>query len=218
MTNTIEQTKREMYRSFIDLQRQLIQENIPSLALGKCVSMGQFEAALEAHLEELRKAMVTINESTVRCTQASAGTFVDLAARVATLTEERDELRNKLQAQQMASATSADVIRGLREELQSLRMERAVLGSTSGPRLQENASGERTDAYTLGFNGAGKCSNPFAINTIERLHWNDGANDALRCSVVVDPAQIERNRKAAIAQVEGFRSGQVCGSNGSAYP
>lgn len=170
MTNAIEQTKREMY-GFLDEVKQVIDGGgVPR------ISMPLFESSLEAHLEELRKAMVTINESAVRCAQASSGSFVDLAARVATLTEERDELRNKLQAQQMASATSAEIISGLRKDL----FEARSFDTGAMQRVQpQNATSERTDAYTLGFNGSGKCSNPFPINTMERLHWNDGANEKL---------------------------------------
>lgn len=189
MTNAIEQTKREMYGALASLKGRVdINYSVKDILRG----VDEFEGLLEDHLEELRKAMVTINESTVRCAQASAGSFVDLEARVATLTEERDELRNKLQAQQMASATSAEIISGLRKDLFEARsfdtgaMQRVQAGNTSS---------DRTDAYTLGFNGAGKCSNPFPTNTIERLHWNDGANDA--------KAETEDRRRPAI---DAFRS------------
>lgn len=104
--------------------------------------VGDFEEKMEAHLEALRK---------------------DRASLIA----DRDAARNQLQALQMASQTAAEVIRGLRSELEESR---------------ETTAGEvkaKTDPYTLGFNGAGKCSCPFPINTIERLHWMDGAREKL---------------------------------------
>lgn len=120
----------------------------------------KLESALEDHLEELRK---------------------DRAA----VAEERDTMRNQLQALQMASSTAAEVIRGLRRELEEAR--EGVTAADAKPKAG-NASCERMDAHTMGFNGAGKCSNPFPTNTVERLHWNDGANDAKEAE-----AKIRRN-------------------------
>jgi len=185
MTNAIEQTKRAYAQAMHDMTHHA--SSCGPSTLGRLRTL---EDATEEHLEELRK---------------------DRAA----IAEERDTMRNQLQALQMASSTAAEVIRGLHRELEEARE-----GVTAADAKTESgsASSERMDAYTMGFNSAGKSYNPFSINTIERLHWNDGANDALRCGVIVDTAQMERNRKAALAQVEGFRSGQVCGSNGSAFP
>jgi hypothetical protein len=187
MTNAIEQTKREMWESIANAKGRIsINYSVKDMMRG----VEEFEGLLEDHLEELRK---------------------DRAA----VAEERDTMRNQLQALQMASSTAAEVIRGLRRELEEAR---EGVSAADAKAEAGSASSERMDAYTMGLNDAGKCSNPFPTNTIERLHWNDGANDALRCGVIVDTAQMERNRKAALTQVEGFRSGQVCGSNGSAFP
>lgn len=147
MTNAVEQTKREMYDALANLKGRIgINYSIKDMLRGA----DEFEHALEAHLEELRK---------------------DRAA----IAEERDTMRNQLQALQMASSTAAEVIRGLRRELEEARE-----GVTAADIREEagNAYSEPVDAYTHGFIGAGKCSNPFPINTVERLHWNDGANEA----------------------------------------
>lgn len=116
MTNAIEQTGRMMY-----FELALIRRSVKNSRTLRSSDIDQFEDKLEAHLEELRKGMVACNESTVKCAQHSAEAFVDLESRLSTMTEERDTLRNKLQALQMASSTAAEVICGLRSELEEAR-------------------------------------------------------------------------------------------------
>jgi len=106
-------------------------------------------------------------------------TVIDnLYERIIKLTEERDDIRNRLQAFEMASQTSAEIIKGLREELKALKSVSSERGDMLAQDSTENASSAKTDPYTLGYGSLGKCSNPFPINTVERLHWNDGHRDA----------------------------------------
>lgn len=95
------------------------------------------------------------------------------------LKDERDVLRNRLQAFEMASQTSAEIIKGLREELKGFKSVSGCMSGTSAQDSKENASSAKTDPYTLGYSSVGKCSNPFPINTVERLHWNDGYREAM---------------------------------------
>jgi len=144
MTNAIEQTRREMYESFIGVK-----------AYSGCKALVDlFETRLEAHLEALRNGQCV-------------------------LIAERDTLRNRIQAFEMASQTSAEVIKGLREELKGFRYSFKCVSGTSAQDSTENAASAKTDPYTLGYSSVGKCSNPFPINTVERLHWNDGARDRM---------------------------------------
>lgn len=105
----------------------------------------EFETALEGYLESLRQDRAKI-------------------------IEERDELRNKHQALQMASQTAAEVIRGLRSELLEARECNATASASEAPQS------EFKDVYHLGFNSIGKPC-PFPCGTIERLHWMDGSRD-----------------------------------------
>lgn len=100
------------------------------------------------------------------------------------LKDERDVLRNRLQAFEMASQTSAEIIKGLREELRSLKSVSSGSGSIPAQDSKENASSAKTDPYTLGYSSVGKCSNPFPINTVERLHWENGHVDRMKSMTV----------------------------------
>lgn len=88
MTTEIEKTKRQMYA---DIKR--FESMVGSTRLFKT-----FQDSLEAHLEELRKAMVRINESTVACAHHSAESFLDLETRLSAMTEERDQIQQRLHA------------------------------------------------------------------------------------------------------------------------
>lgn len=68
----------------------------------------------------------------------------------------------------------------------------------------ENVASEAPDPYMMGYRSAGRTCNPFPINTIERLHWNDGANDSRG-----------RINQSAVRQEEGLWSGSI-GCNGQA--
>lgn len=92
MTNAIEQTKREMY----DALRGINNYAKMNCHVSVVKLLKDFSEPLEAHLEALRQDRAKI-------------------------IEDRDELRNKHQALQMASQTAADVIRGLRSELLEAR-------------------------------------------------------------------------------------------------
>lgn len=84
-------------------------------------SLPKFECCLEAHLEELRKDRAVV-------------------------AEERDTMRNQLQALQMASSTAAEVIRGLRRELEEAR---EGVTAADGKIEAGNASSELVDANAL---------------------------------------------------------------------
>lgn len=150
MTNAIEQTRREMY-TWLRWIKDCLE---PCKETGVKNTGVAFDEALECHLEELRKE---------KCA----------------LLSERDTLRNRLQAFEMASQTSAEIIKGLREELRSLKSVSNRSGSIPAQDSKENASSAKTDPYTLGYSSVGKCSNPFPINTAEYLHWDAGARAAL---------------------------------------
>lgn len=114
MTKTTEELKREMYGQLKDLKKL-------SDSQASFQAVEAMENSLEAYLEELRKAMVTINESTVSCAQHSAEAFVDLEARLASMTEERNELRNKLQAFEFANRSAAELLSEALREPSGLR-------------------------------------------------------------------------------------------------
>lgn len=175
MTNAIEQARREMYEALASMKGRIeINYSIKDMQRGA----DEFEHALEAHLEALRLR----NEAQRQIIEDAGGTN-ELSYRLSAMAEERDTLRNKIQAMEMASQTSAEVIGVLREELRETR--KSALGEKWSRMVAEmlypnkNASSERTDPYKLGFGSVGKCSNPFPTNTIERLHWNDGYRDAM---------------------------------------
>lgn len=118
MINAIEGTKRNMFKALEDLKGRIgINYSIKDMLRG----VDELENSLEEHLEELRKAMVTINESTVRCAQHSAGAFLDLETRLARMTEERDSIRNKLQAFEFANRSAAELLSDALREPSGLR-------------------------------------------------------------------------------------------------
>lgn len=96
MTNAIEQTKREMYRAISIIRETPYHGSGARYFSVPEYVLDNFEGHLEAHLESMRQ---------------------DRAA----VAEERDTMRNQLQALQMASSTAAEVIRGLRRELDEVR-------------------------------------------------------------------------------------------------
>lgn len=111
MTNAIEQTRREMYKNLESHRIQCRQWYASEQ------TMKFFEESLEAHLEELRKGLVALE----RRNDSQYESINILQPRLEVMTEERDTLRNKLQALKMASSTAAEVIRGLRSELEEAR-------------------------------------------------------------------------------------------------
>ena len=136
MTNAIEQTRREMYEALKKV----------NACFGDTLPMAKLESAMEAHLEELRKAMVAGNAVIVDCAQHSAESFIALESRAASLTEERDTLRNRIQVLEMASETKAEVIRGLMGDVSALKESLNNAGATTHQESAENASGAITDA------------------------------------------------------------------------
>lgn len=178
MSNAIEQARRKMYEHIEALEFAL--RNNP-----KPILFGNIEQALVAYLEELRKDR-KFCEDAVALSEAKA----------AKSKEECDTLRDRLKAFEAAIQTSAEIIKGLRAELDGASygenctihqdeqasknaMANSLLDAvtlTQGAR--GNTSSAKTDPYTLGYSSVGKCSNPFPINTVERLHWYDGFKDA----------------------------------------
>lgn len=194
MTNAIEQTRREMHAKL-----KFAWEMISPYSL-LAARINDFESVLEAHLEALRKESAN-QQSRLELNESLANGFSDQVAtanKINTgLIEQRDTLRNRLQAFEMASQTSAEIIKRLRAKLDSAKFgvnctvrpdeqasknEKAAAlleAATLAQGSRENASSAKTDPYTLGYSSVGKCSNPFPINTVERLHWNDGARDRM---------------------------------------
>lgn len=178
MTNAIETTKREMYESL-----EIIKEFSRKPLLCRYL-----ENALENHLEQLRQQyeqMAAMASERFEAIQSLEQSGQDLTAKLSAMTEERDSMRNQLQALQMASQTAAEVIRGLRSELFESRECNATASELKSP------VGANTDAYSMGFNNAGGVC-PFAINTIERLHWMYGPQAA-------GPDRLIHHREAKIA-------------------
>jgi uncharacterized coiled-coil DUF342 family protein len=107
MTKTTEELKREMYK---DLKR--VGSMVSTTHLFKT-----FEESLEEYLEELRKDLDFACKS------------MDLTeAKLRKVAEERDELRNKLQAFEFANKSTAEL---LSEALRKLSELRKLSGSTS---------------------------------------------------------------------------------------
>lgn len=257
MTNAIEQTRREMYKWLLSV-KQLADSQASSQAAE------MLELCLEIHLELLRKESAH-QQSRLELNESLANGFseqVATANKINTdLIEQRDTLRNRLQAFEMASQTSAEIIKGLRAELEvakrsvdyTIRVEATgsrinadlPMAATRAQDSTENSPSAKTDPYTLGYSSVGKCSNPFPINTIERLHWNDGFKDALadeknqniesgevthpfvtraefddriRTTCTACNQSTDEFKKTTVArqQQEGFRSGSI-GSNGQAH-
>lgn len=188
MTNAIEQTRREMYSALSTLKGRIeINYSIKDMQRGA----DEFEHSLEAHLGELNKDR-KFCEDIVALSEAKA----------AKAKEECDTLRNRIQAFEMASQTSAEIIKGLRAELQNANrsfnctinpseearknanMQDLMRACTSAQDSKENAASAKTDPYTLGYSSVGKCSNPFPINTVERLHWENGHVDRMKSMTV----------------------------------
>lgn len=118
MTNEIEKTNRALYGCLDRIRRA-----------GKHrVLTAEFEERLEEHFEELRKARVTFTEKSDREIQS-------LASRLASMTEERDQIQQRLHAidhaykeQQKAMGVAGDELRNLQTvvgangiEIKSLR-------------------------------------------------------------------------------------------------
>jgi len=118
MTNAIEVTKREMYDSLAILKGRIkINYSIKDMQRGA----DEFENTLEAHLEELRKAMVTANEIITRCSNHSLNTIRDLGIQIDNVTEERDNLRNRLQAFEFANKSAGEFLQAAQAKVKSQR-------------------------------------------------------------------------------------------------
>lgn len=117
MTNAIEQTRREMYKWLLS-----VKQLADSQASAQAAEM--LELCLEIHLEVLRKESAN-QQSRLELNESLANGFSEQVAAAnkinADFIEQRDTLRNRLQAFEMASQTSAEIIKGLREELKNLR-------------------------------------------------------------------------------------------------
>lgn len=103
-----------------------------------------------------------------------------------------DDLDEKLRASQAVVGHQEQLIAGLRLQLAKDIGKSEADGSVS--------------PYMRGFNESGRSPCPFPINTIERLHWMDGARERM--------GTLQQNSMAT-AQEQGLRSG-VRGSNGQA--
>lgn len=86
---------------------------------------------------------------------------MDTLGRLAKMTSERDAIQLRLHAVDHAYS------------------EQQKKAGTSGQVCGDRGASAKTDPYTLGYGSIGKCSNPFPINTLERLHWENGASDAM---------------------------------------
>lgn len=118
MTNAIEVTKREMYESLAILKGRIeINYSVKDIQRGA----DEFEHALEAHLEELRKAMVVSNEIITRCSNHSLNTIRDLGIQIDNVTEERDNLRNRLQAFEFANKSAGEFLQAAQAKVKSQR-------------------------------------------------------------------------------------------------
>lgn len=180
MTNAIEQTRCEMYESFIGVK-----------TYAGCKALVElFEARLEAHLEELRKDRKFCDD-VVALSEAKA----------AKAKEECDTLRNRLQAFEMASQTSAEIIKGLREELKGFKSVSGYMSGTSAQDSKENAASANTDPFAIGF-----------LMVVRAEFDNRIRTTCTACNRTTDEF---KKTTAARQQEEGLRSGYR-GSNGQA--
>jgi len=145
MTNAIEQTKREMYKRLAQMKETA------SYGLAPSLSLQEFEIALEAHLEELRKALVAVNSSTVACAQHSAEAFIEMEGRLAKMTNERDAIQLRLHAvdhayseSQKAVGNQMSVIASLQDRLAINEREKREEG-TSGSACGDRGSSAKLD-------------------------------------------------------------------------
>lgn len=142
MTNAIEQTKREMYKAL-----KIVNECFASLPIQK------LEEALEAHLEELRKALVAANQITVKCAQHSAESFVELERRLADMKNERDAIQLRLHAVDHAYCESQNTVGRQMSTIASLQDRIAINvraereAGTSGQVCADRGASEQTDAH-----------------------------------------------------------------------
>lgn len=146
MTTEIEKTKRAMYA---DLKR--FEAMVGSTHLFKT-----FQDSLEAHLEELRKAMVLINESTVACAHHSAESFLDLETRLSAMTEERDQIQGRLHAIDNAYCEQSNMVSRMASEIDNLK----VANQAAGEELRKAKEQSRIDRQDL--ISAEQCSDDFS--------------------------------------------------------
>lgn len=127
---------------------------------------------LEKANVELGKGLESANRVVANCASQSLKEIRDLEGRTETqaqsiktlqhncmaLTTERDTLRNKVQAMEMASATSAGVILGLRTDLNRVRQSLLMAGfpdaATSVSNSDENVAYAKLDGKTAAILGA----------------------------------------------------------------
>lgn len=128
-------------------------------------------------------------------------------ARLAAMTQERDDIQLRLHAidhaynEQQRSPLLMDTLKHNKELMELVVRQRKFIktlytsrkarkgkGSTSAQSDRENVpksnsggnAGVKTDYFTEGFENAGTKACPYPINTIERLHWMDGARDRFK--------------------------------------
>jgi len=147
MTKTTEELKREMYKLLAALNACKKYGEIPY------VSLPDFEAALEAYLEALRKEQLATDNRVAFLESLSKGALEQLEI----CGKHRDEYRNKLQAFQFANKSAGELLRDAlatvkrqREYIRTLytsRKARKIQSSTSAQSSSENVAGDELKRF-----------------------------------------------------------------------
>lgn len=125
MTNAIETTKCEMWSAIANAKGRIeINYSIKDMMRG----VEQFEGLLEDHLEQLRQQyeqMAAKARERFESIQSLEQSGQDLTARLLAMTEERDTIRNKLQAFEFANKSSGkfliDALRKVKSQRKTIK-------------------------------------------------------------------------------------------------
>lgn len=119
MTKTTEELKREMY----EMLKEVKGDFEARFRIIKFPSLEEFESLMEEYLERLRQEAIALQmkNDTQRSIIEGAGGTNDLSYRLIKMTDERDTLRNKLQAFEFANRSAAELLSEALREPSGLR-------------------------------------------------------------------------------------------------
>ncbi len=115
---TTEELKREMY-GYLSLAKSAIEKRF-----SKFPDFYDFESAMEAYLEELARKIEYwryLNSNQCATIIKDGETIDDLNVRLARMTEDRDDLRNRLQAFEFANKAAGEELRKAQETVKRQR-------------------------------------------------------------------------------------------------
>lgn len=117
MTKTTEELRREMYGFIGEVKKVVDGQGVPR------ISMPLLESALEEYLERLRLEALALqmrNDQQRKIIEEAGGTN-DLCHRLIKMTDERDQLRNKLQAFEFANKSAGEMLQAANEKVKRQR-------------------------------------------------------------------------------------------------